>query len=164
MQRGRFCVTGAFRDLWITGNTRWLTAFLIVVAVQSVGVFAMDAAGMITLAPRDFAWLATIIGAFVFGFAIVLAGGCATGTYYRAGEGLVGSWFALIFYALFAAMSKTGVLAPAVDGLRRAVWIGAARREIQNDLYAEFDRRQEACTPRLNASPGIVSESSARTL
>lgn len=118
MQRGRFCVTGAFRDLWITGNTRWLTAFLIVVAVQSVGVFAMDAAGMITLAPRDFAWLATIIGAFVFGFAIVLAGGCATGTYYRAGEGLVGSWFALIFYALFAAMSKTGVLAPAVDGLR----------------------------------------------
>jgi len=52
MQRGRFCVTGAFRDLWITGNTRWLTAFLIVVSVQSVGVFAMDAAGMITLAPR----------------------------------------------------------------------------------------------------------------
>lgn len=42
MQRGRFCVTGAFRDLWVTGNTRWLTAFLIVIAVQSVGVFTLD--------------------------------------------------------------------------------------------------------------------------
>ena len=118
MQRGRFCVTGAFRDLWITGSTRWLTAFLIVVAVQSVGVFALDAAGVITLDPQPFAWLATILGAFIFGFAIVLAGGCATGTYYRAGEGLVGSWFALIFYALFSAMSKTGALAGPVAALR----------------------------------------------
>lgn len=118
MQRGRFCVTGAFRDLWLTGSTRWLTAFLIVIAVQSVGVFALDAAGVITLAPQPFAWLATIIGAFIFGFAIVLAGGCATGTYYRAGEGLVGSWFALIFYALFSAISKTGALSGPVAALR----------------------------------------------
>lgn len=118
MQRGRFCVTGAFRDIWIARNTRWLTAFLVVVAVQSVGIFALDGLGVITLAPAEFAWLATVIGAFVFGFAIVLAGGCATGTYYRAGEGLVGSWFALIFYVLFSAISKTGALAPIVTALR----------------------------------------------
>lgn len=118
MQRGRFCVTGAFRDIWVTRNTRWLTAFLVVVAVQSVGVFTLDWLGVITLAPAAFSWLATVIGAFVFGFSIVLAGGCATGTYYRAGEGLVGSWFALIFYALFSAVSKTGALAPFVTGLR----------------------------------------------
>ena len=118
MQRGRFCVTGAFRDLWITGNTRWLTAFLIVIAVQSVGVFALDALGVISLSSGPFPWLATIGGAFLFGFAIVLAGGCATGTYYRAGEGLVGSWLALIFYALFSAVSKTGALAPAVSAVR----------------------------------------------
>lgn len=111
MQRGRFCVTGAFRDVWVTRSTRWLTAFLVVVAVQSVGVFALDAAGVITLQATAFPWLATIVGAFIFGFAIVLAGGCATGTYYRAGEGLVGSWLALISYALFAAIMKTGPLA-----------------------------------------------------
>ena len=110
MQRGRFCVTGAFRDVWVTRNTRWLTAFLVVVAVQSVGVFALDAAGVITLSASPFPWLATVIGGFIFGFAIVLAGGCATGTYYRAGEGLVGSWLALIAYALFAAVMKTGPL------------------------------------------------------
>ena len=118
MQRGRFCVTGAFRDIWVTRNTRWLTAFLVVVAVQSIGVFALDAAGVIELAANPFPWLATIVGGFIFGFAIVLAGGCATGTYYRAGEGLVGSWLALITYALFAAIMKTGPLAGFNNSMR----------------------------------------------
>lgn len=27
-QRGRFCVTGAFRDVWISRSTRWLTSTL----------------------------------------------------------------------------------------------------------------------------------------
>ena len=90
-QRGRFCVTGAFRDLFTIRSTRWLTAFMVIVAVQSVGVFALDALGVITLEAETFPWLGTIIGGLIFGFSIVLAGGCATGTYYRAGEGLVGS-------------------------------------------------------------------------
>ncbi|MEE6282029.1 YeeE/YedE family protein [Georgenia sunbinii] len=109
MQRGRFCVTGAFRDVWIGRNTRWITAFLIVIAVQSVGIFALDALGVITLSSGPLAPLATIAGAFIFGFAIVLAGGCATGTFYRSSEGLIGSWFALICYAGAAAMMKGGV-------------------------------------------------------
>lgn len=118
MQRGRFCVTGAFRDVWVSRSTRWLTAFLVVVAVQSVGVFALDAAGVIDLQAKAFPWLATIIGAFIFGFAIVLAGGCATGTFYRSGEGLVGSWLALITYALFSAVMKTGALSAFNSSLR----------------------------------------------
>lgn len=118
MQRGRFCVTGAFRDLWITRNTRWFTAFMVVVAIQSVGVFTLDALGVISLTTPDFAWLATIVGAFVFGFAIVLAGGCATGTFYRSGEGLVGSWLALAMYMLFAAVAKYGPLGASTAAFR----------------------------------------------
>lgn len=111
MQRGRFCVTGAFRDVWIGRNTRWITAFLIVIAVQSIGVFALDALGVIELGARELAPVATIVGAFVFGFAIVLAGGCATGTFYRSSEGLIGSWFALVCYAGSAAVMKYGAFA-----------------------------------------------------
>ena len=111
MQRGRFCVTGAFRDVWIGRNTRWITAFLIVIAVQSVGIFALDALGVIELGARDLAPVATIVGGFIFGFAIVLAGGCATGTFYRSSEGLIGSWVALIFYAGSAAVMKDGIFA-----------------------------------------------------
>lgn len=118
LQRGRFCVTGAFRDVFVSKNTRWLTAFLIVIAVQSVGIFALQAAGIIAPKTTDLPILAVVIGGFIFGFAIVMAGGCATGTYYRAGEGLVGSWLALITYAGFAAIMKTGVLKPFNDGVR----------------------------------------------
>ena len=53
-QRGRFCVTGAFRDLFTIRSTRWLTAFMVIVAVQSVGVFALDALGVITLEAETF--------------------------------------------------------------------------------------------------------------
>lgn len=118
MQRGRFCVTGAFRDAWIAKKTRWLTAFLIVIAVQSAGVFALQSAGVITLEQKSLPWVAVIVGSFIFGFAIVLAGGCATGTYYRAGEGLVGSWLALAGYATFSAVMKYGALKPVNDGVR----------------------------------------------
>ena len=117
-QRGRFCVTGAFRDLFTIRSTRWLTAFMVIVAVQSVGVFALDALGVITLAPETFPWLGTIIGGLIFGFSIVLAGGCATGTYYRAGEGLVGSWFALIFYIVGATAFRKGPLAGTTEAVR----------------------------------------------
>lgn len=118
LQRGRFCVTGAFRDVFVAKNTRWLTAFLIVIAVQSIGIFALTGAGVIAPETSDLPLLAVVVGGFIFGFAIVMAGGCATGTYYRAGEGLVGSWLALITYALFSAVMKTGVLQPVNDGLR----------------------------------------------
>ena len=118
LQRGRFCVTGAFRDVWIAKNTWWLSAFFVAIAVQAVGIWVLNALGVITLEASAFPWLATIVGGFVFGFGIVLAGGCATGTYYRASEGLVGSWFALIFYALFATISKHGPLAGTTEAMR----------------------------------------------
>ncbi|GAA2181339.1 YeeE/YedE family protein [Leucobacter tardus] len=117
-QRGRFCVTGAFRDIFTLRSTRWLTAFMVVVAVQSVGVFALDLFGAISLQSGTFPWLGTILGGFIFGFAIVLAGGCATGTYYRAGEGLVGSWLALIFYIAGAAAFRFGPLAGTTEAVR----------------------------------------------
>jgi uncharacterized protein len=117
-QRGRFCVTGAFRDLFTIRSTRWFTAFMVIVAIQSVGVFALDAAGVIDLAPETFPWLGTIIGGLIFGFSIILAGGCATGTYYRAGEGLVGSWFALIFYIVGATAFRRGPLAETTEAVR----------------------------------------------
>lgn len=117
-QRGRFCVTGAFRDIFTLRSTRWLTAFMVVVAVQSIGVFALDMFGVIDIGGETFPWLGTIIGGFIFGFAIILAGGCATGTYYRAGEGLVGSWLALICYIAGAAAFRFGPLAPTTDAIR----------------------------------------------
>lgn len=108
-QRGRFCVTGAFRDVWISRSTRWLTAFLVAIAIQAVLVNAMIAGGIINPGVPTLALAAVVGGSFLFGIGIVLAGGCATGTYYRSGEGLMGSWIALGFYAFTASAMRFGV-------------------------------------------------------
>ena len=120
LQRGRFCVTGALREVWTSRSTRWLTAYLITIAVGSVGFFTLLSLGLVNESTRPLTPLATIIGALIFGVGIILAGGCATGTYYRAGEGLIGSWLALIMYAVSAASMRHGVLAPANDGIKAA--------------------------------------------
>ena len=119
LQRGRFCITGAFRDMYVTKNNKMFIALLIAITVQSVGFFLLNEIGVLNVAPAEnFAPIAVLIGAFVFGIGIVLAGGCATGTWYRAGEGLIGSWVALIVYLLFSAMMRTGPLGELNSGLK----------------------------------------------
>jgi uncharacterized membrane protein YedE/YeeE len=112
MQRGRFCLTGGFRDMYIAKDNRMFYALLIAIAVQSVGVFALIQFGVFEFSAGAFPWLAVIVGSFIFGIGIVLAGGCATGTWYRAGEGLLGSWIALFGYMAMSAIMKSGPLMP----------------------------------------------------
>lgn len=111
LQRGRFCVTGAFRDVFVARKTTWLTAFVLVIAVQAVGVAALEGLGVISPASDPLPLGAVVVGSLIFGYSIVLAAGCATGTVYRSGEGLVGSWIALIFYGASAGAMKYGVFA-----------------------------------------------------
>lgn len=117
MQRGRFCVTGFLRDVFTLRTTRGLIALFIVIAVHALGLTALTSLGIITPDYRQFAPAAVILGGFLFGIGIVLAGGCASGTWYRSGEGLIGSWIALATYGLSAAAMKTGVLSSLNDAL-----------------------------------------------
>lgn len=118
LQRGRFCVTTAFRDVWQSRRATYFTAFVTVIAVQAVGVGILDATGVIHITHKALPWLAVSLGSLIFGVSMVLAAGCATGTWYRAGEGLVGSWIALVLYATSAAAMKYGPLEPLNQGLR----------------------------------------------
>ncbi|QTF07590.1 YeeE/YedE family protein [Brenneria izadpanahii] len=111
MQRGRFCLTGGFRDMYIAKNNRIFYALLIAISIQSVGVFALIAAGQLNYDAGAFPWFGTIVGGYVFGIGIVMAGGCATGTWYRAGEGLIGSWIALFAYMLASAVMRSDHMA-----------------------------------------------------
>src|SRR5699024_3113740 len=117
MQRTRFCLTGGFRDMYVQKNNNMFYALLIAITIQAIGLIALTGFGVLTIDNGTFPLIGTIIGAFLFGIGIVLAGGCATGTWYRAGEGLIGSWIALAMYALFAAMTKNGLLKPVMEGM-----------------------------------------------
>lgn len=118
MQRTRFCLTGGFRDMYVQKNNKMFYALLIAIAVQAIGLFVLQGAGLLTVDNGTFPIVGTVVGSFIFGVGIILVGGCATGTYYRAGEGLIGSWIALFFYALFAAITKFGVLKPLNERLK----------------------------------------------
>ncbi|BDH46237.1 membrane protein [Salmonella enterica subsp. enterica serovar Choleraesuis] len=107
MQRGRFCLTGGFRDMYIAKNNRIFYALLIAIAIQCVGVFAMTSSGVFSYDAGRWAWFGTLFGGYVFGLGIVMAGGCATGTWYRAGEGLIGSWIALFAYMVTSALMRS---------------------------------------------------------
>ncbi|SMG07103.1 hypothetical protein SAMN06295981_0228 [Corynebacterium pollutisoli] len=110
MQRGRFCVTGMLRDIFLQKTWRTTVALFIVISVHALGIAALTSLGVITPSYGNFAPVAVIVGGFIFGLGIILAGGCASGTWFRSAEGLIGSWLALVFYALSAAAMNTGAL------------------------------------------------------
>jgi len=91
IERAQVCFTSAFRDLWLTGRTQMAKAILIGMAVSTIGVYSYVQLGV----PPKILWAGpnAVIGGLLFGFGIVLAGGCETGWMYRAVEGQVHYWW-----------------------------------------------------------------------
>ena len=91
IERAQVCFTSAFRDLWITGRTQMAKAIIAGMAVGTIGIYSYVQLGM---DPKIF-WAGpnAVIGGLLFGFGIVLAGGCETGWMYRAVEGQVHYWW-----------------------------------------------------------------------
>jgi len=128
LQRGRFCVNSAFREVLFQDYTM-LRAYLLAVAVAMIGAnliedlgwlqYANEAGVMVTgtLYRQGFAPFANIIGGFIFGMGIVLAGGCGSGILYRVGEGNLAYVLAVggFFYGI--AMTRFGFLKPVYDAL-----------------------------------------------
>ena len=55
----------------------------------------MGIGGEMTMVGSNF-WMPAIIGGLIFGFGMTIAGGCTVGSTWRAGEGHVKLWLALI--------------------------------------------------------------------
>lgn len=86
LQYGRFCMASASRDLFAAGVPRMAVGVLIALIFFSiVGVF-LSATNMSTFHAGP---LGTheLIGGIIFGVGMVLAGGCASGSLYKIGEG-----------------------------------------------------------------------------
>lgn len=103
LQRSRLCFVSAFRDLFLLHQGRTLRGVLVGLAVGSIG-FAMVMSTIVAdpssgRIPEDAHVLplgiATVAGGLLFGIGMVLAGGCVSGSFYRMGEGYVGSWVAM---------------------------------------------------------------------
>jgi uncharacterized membrane protein YedE/YeeE len=91
IERGQICFTSAFRDLWLTGRTQMAKAIIAGMAISAIGIYSYSQLGV----PLKILWAGpnAVLGGILFGFGIVLAGGCETGWMYRAVEGQVHYWW-----------------------------------------------------------------------
>ena len=110
LQRGRFCMNSAFRDIILMKEYTLLKAVALAIVVQMIGFHLMATMGYIQLYPKTLYWGAMIVGGFIFGIGMVLAAGCASGTTYRVGEGMVGSFVALLGLMIGGVITSGGAL------------------------------------------------------
>lgn len=118
LQRGRFCMNSAFRDIILMKDFTLIKAVGAAILVEMFGFAILAMTGAISLSPKPLMWGANIVGGLFFGVGMVLAGGCASGITYRFGEGMVGAMSAVIGFSLAGLMSVMGVLKPIVDYLQ----------------------------------------------
>ncbi|MDF2892705.1 MAG: transporter [Clostridia bacterium] len=106
LQKSRFCFTASLRDPYLTGSTSVTRAVLIAFAITTIGFTAikygaflrgLPIPGQSYIVPISFA---TAAGAFLFGIGMVIAGGCASGTLMRVGEGFGMQMLSLLFFVI----------------------------------------------------------------
>lgn len=125
LQKGRFCLNSAFRDIIFIKDMTLFRAYLLCLVVAIIGTNLIEDMGLlmapdpetgeivrVSLMRQSFVPAANIIGGFIFGIGIVLAGGCASGITYRIGEGQVSALTAIIGFFFGVVMTTDGLLSP----------------------------------------------------
>ena len=133
LQRGRFCMNSAFRDIILLKDFKLAKAVAVSLVVLMVGFAIFAFGGVIDLAPKPLKPVAAIVGGLIFGIGMVFAAGCASGTTYRVGEGMMGSFVAAIGLTTGAMMTAFGPLVEAKNTLQDMT-VGT-----QLTLFGEFD-------------------------
>ncbi len=117
MQRTRFCFVRAFREPFMTGEASHTKAVCLAVIISVTGFTILkwtDLREWDTFVSPGF-WLGSFFGGIVFGIGMSIAGGCASGSLWRAGEGQVKLWIALLGFALTGSVFRLWLVG---NGLR----------------------------------------------
>ena len=96
VQRSRFCNTAALRDAMLFKTFRNTKALLVAMMILTIGFTGFISVGAGNPMRFDVG-INQILGLFLFGTGMVLAGACTVSTWVKAGEGNFGAIWALIF-------------------------------------------------------------------
>ncbi|CAH2215429.1 Uncharacterized membrane protein YedE/YeeE, contains two sulfur transport domains [Tepidibacter aestuarii] len=108
LRYSRFCFSAAFRDPFLVGNTKLLRSMLVAMMISTIG-FAIIQYGYIKDNPINYDFIPgaitsvgahVMIGAFIFGIGMIIAGGCGSGVLMRIGEGHALQWVVLIGFLI----------------------------------------------------------------
>lgn len=95
-QRSRLCFASAFREILLNRNGSVMKAILLSIGFCALAFTILKSSGY---KPEHFvlpAGIHTVIGGFIFGIGMVIAGGCGVGILWRSAEGYMRAWFAVI--------------------------------------------------------------------
>ncbi len=104
-QRARFCFVRAFREPFMTGEGGMSKAVAIALLVGVAGFAIIKGTDLSDMRdPAAFVnpsvWLGSLAGGLIFGIGMVLVGGCASGSLWRAGEGQLKFVLVLLVFAV----------------------------------------------------------------
>ena len=114
--RTNFCTMGSIADVVSFGDWTRLRMWALALAVAIVGATLLTVLGAIDPAAsfyttRRFTPLAHIVGGLLFGFGMVLAGGCGSKALVRAGAGSLKALIVILVVGVFAYITLRGMLA-----------------------------------------------------
>ncbi len=115
-QRTGYCTMGAVADIVSFGDATRLRVGLLAMAVAIAGTQALAAWGLIDTGQSIYTGprltlLAYLVGGLMFGFGMVLAGGCGSRTLVRLGGGNLKSLVVFVVLGVTAFVTLRGVLA-----------------------------------------------------
>ena len=103
LQYGRFCFSSAFRDLFAIKVPRMLVGIVIATLLFGIVSAPITAIGMSTFHAAPVSSHAIIAGIF-FGIGMVIAGGCASSSLYKTGEGNMNALLVILSLSLTQAL------------------------------------------------------------
>lgn len=112
-QRSRLCFVAGFRDPFMTGETDKTKAVIICLILTTLGYAALKWTGLKgeDVYITNTVWFGSLVGGLIFGFGMVIAGGCGSGCLFRVGEGNIKLMIVMVFFALFNSLFKSVIRA-----------------------------------------------------
>lgn len=141
-QRTNFCTMGGVSDAVTFGDWTRIRQWALAIAVAVFGTNALAAAGVIDTAgsfytSARFTPLAYVVGGLLFGFGMVLAGGCGSRSLTRAGGGSLKSLVVLLVLGIVAYITLRGLLAVFRVGVIESIGFDLAMRQDLPSLLAD---------------------------
>lgn len=109
MHRSRFCFVRAFREPFMTGDSEMVKAVAVSLMVFGFGAAVIKWSW---IQPPDMGvfhpfWIGSLAGGLLFGIGMLLAGGCASSTLWRAAEGHTKLMVTLVCFAAANPLTNT---------------------------------------------------------
>ena len=139
LHRSRFCIVRALREMFLSGDSSAIVAVLAGLLVSLVGFTAITflEPGKTGFVAEN-VWSAGLLGGTIFGFGMVIAGGCVVGSIWRAGEGQVKLMLSVIGMMITGPLTSMFLIGPIRDLLNSNEITGLSSQYIPDIVIGGF--------------------------